>query len=202
MHFLAEDVATAHQPTAAELKAWYEKNNRAFALPSRATFRTCTFHRIAAGNTPEKTRESAGEDRWSAGGLEVCRLDSRSFYVPGLLRRRQVRAIGQEFGPEFAQALFQLKPGSWQGPIESGYGWHLVFVDSFTPGRIPAFEEVEPDVKTAWLADQKQRAWNKAYRDMRAKYTVFLPAPPETQSASAPAPPPKQIPTSFGEGPQ
>ncbi len=25
-------------------------------------------------------------------------------------------------------------------PIESGLGWHLVWVDSITPGRVPVFE--------------------------------------------------------------
>ena len=46
------------------------------------------------------------------------------------------------------------------------------------PGRVPAFEEIEPDVKTAWLGEQKALAWEKAYKEMRAKYTVLLPAPP------------------------
>ena len=61
---------------------------------------------------------------------------------------RSPEQLAKDFGSQFAQAVFKLKPGSWQGPVESGYGWHLVFVDSFTPGRIPAFEEVEPDVKS------------------------------------------------------
>ena len=77
-----------------------------------------------------------------------------------------------------------------------------MFVDSFTPGRIPAFEEVEPDVKSAWLADQREQAWHKAYEAMRAKYTVSLPAPSKKQTASAPVPalPKREIPTSSGEG--
>ena len=64
--------------------------------------------------------------------------------------------IAKEFGPEFAKAMLELKPGAWQGPVRSGYGWHLVFVNAMEPGRVPAFEEVEHDVKTQWL-DQKQR---------------------------------------------
>ena len=40
-----------------------------------------------------------------------------------------------------------------------------MFVDTVIPGRIPAFEEIEPDVKTAWLADQKQQTRQKAYTD-------------------------------------
>jgi hypothetical protein len=42
-------------------------------------------------------------------------------------------------------------------------------------------------VKTAWLAEQKMLAWENAYREMRAKYTVRLPRPPENANG-APAP--------------
>jgi hypothetical protein len=43
MQFLAEDVAAAHEPTAAELKAWYKKNADKFALPGRINFRHLYF---------------------------------------------------------------------------------------------------------------------------------------------------------------
>ncbi len=82
---------------------------------------------------------------------------------------------------------------------ESGFGWHLVFVDTLIPGRVPAFEEVEADVKTAWLAEQKARAWQKGYRDIRAKYTVLLPAPAESASANGDTSRSKQSPALSGE---
>ena len=91
--------------------------------------------------------------------------------------------------------------GSWQGPIESGFGWHLVFVDTATAGRVPDFEEIEPEVKTAWLTEQKSLAWEKAYKEMRDKYTVVLPKPPNEEiscrirtSAQTVAAPHSQIP--------
>ena len=90
--------------------------------------------------------------------------------------------------------MAKLEPGSWQGPVQSGLGWHLVFVDTAVPGRVPAFEEVEAEVKTAWLGEQKALAWQKAYNDMRAKYTVLLPdvpdpavSAPSTSSSTKPA---------------
>jgi parvulin-like peptidyl-prolyl isomerase len=79
------------------------------------------------------------------------------------------------FGLNFARALVNLKPGSWQGPVESGYGWHLIFVDSSAPGRVPAFEEIEPDIKSTWIEDQRTQAKAKAYETMRARYQVVLP---------------------------
>jgi len=108
--------------------------------------------------------------------------------------------LAKEFGPQFVVALEKLKPGSWQGPIESGYGWHLVYVETVIPGRVPAFEEMEADVKTAWLAEQKQHAWQKAYKEMRAKYTLLLPDPGAQPAANAP-PKPKQVPAPASEGP-
>ena len=80
----------------------------------------------------------------------------------------------------------------------------MVFIDTVVPGRVPAFEEVEAEVKTAWLVEQKAFAWQKAYKDMRAKYTVLLPAPPDALASAriAASPRRKEIPTSSGEGMQ
>lgn len=204
MQFLAEDVANSHEPTTAELKAWYEKNGQRFALPSRAAFRHLYF-------SPDRRGQKAHDDAVNAltkiAGQPADSKAAAALADPFMFQDYYGDSSGEQlakdFGPQFATALFQLKSGSWQGPIESGYGWHLLFIASITPRRIPAFEEVEPDVKTAWLGDQRDQAWRKAYESMRAKYTVFLPSPPENQSAGVPAPPPaKQIPDPSGEGPQ
>ena len=93
--------------------------------------------------------------------------------------------LRKEFGPTFAAAIVTLPTSSWQGPIESGFGWHLVFIDTVIPARTPAFEEIEPDMKQAWLAEQKAKAVKQAYDEMRAKYTVLMPAPPPEGAADA-----------------
>jgi parvulin-like peptidyl-prolyl isomerase len=180
MQFLAEDVAAAREPTTAELKAWYEKNSARFARQNRLNLRHLYFSPDRRGARARADAERAlarlagqPQDSKLAGAL------ADPFMFQDYYGDRTSEQLGKEFGPQFAQAVAQLKPGSWQGPVESGYGWHLVFVDSVVPGRVPAFEEVEPEVKTAWLGDQKAQSWSKAYDDMRAKYTVLLPAPPK-----------------------
>jgi hypothetical protein len=203
MQFLAEDVAAAHEPSTDELKAWFDKNKDKFALPSRYSFRHLYF-------SPDKRSKSAQEDAAKAlakiasqpENSELAASLGDQFMFQDYYGDRTPEAISKEFGLQFAVALEKLKPGSWQGPVESGYGWHLVYVDTVTPGGIPAFEEMGRDVKTAWLGEQKAQAWQKAYAEMRAKYTVLLPAPPDKEAAQVPAPAPKkQIPTSSGEGP-
>lgn len=203
MQFLAEDVAAAHEPTTAELKAWFDNNSNKFALPSRYSFRHLYF-------SPDKRGKNAQDDAAKAlskiAGQPEDSKRAISLADPFMFQDyygdRTPEALAKEFGPQFAVAFEKVKPGSWQGPIESGYGWHLVFVDTVIPGRIPALEEIESDVKTAWLGEQKATAWQKAYAEMRAKYVLLVPAPSDKEATQAPVPPPKkQVPALSGEAP-
>ena len=202
MQFLAEDVAAAHEPSTDELRSWYEKNRDVFALPSRLSFRHLYFSTDRRG---ARARDDAAKSLAMLAGEPQDSKLAASLADPFMLQDyygdRTAEQLAKEFGPPFAQSVARLAPGSWQGPIESGYGWHLVFVDNVVPGRTPAFEEVEPDAKTAWLGEQKERAWREAYETMRAKYTVLLPAPPDQASAAAAGPPPaKPAPDPAGAG--
>ena len=205
MQFLAEDVANAHEPTTTELKAWFEKNGNQFVLPGRITFHHLYF-------SPDQRGRRAHDDAVRAlAKIAAQPEDSQAasalgdpFMFQNYYGDSSAEQLAKDLGSQFAEAVFKLKLGSWQGPVESGYGWHLVFVNSFVPGRIPTFEEVQPEVKTVWLADQREHAWQKSYETMRAKYMVVLPRAPENQTASAPAPPlsNREIPASSSEGPQ
>jgi len=186
MQFLAEDVAAAREPTADELRAWFGEHSDLFALPGRVSFRHLYFSwdergKAARGDAEKALTELADDPSDSRRAASLA----DPFMFQDYYGDRTSEEIAREFGPAFALAVAKLAPGSWQGPLESGYGWHLVFVEGAVPGRTPAFEEVEPDVKTAWLGAQKAEAWRKAYAEMRARYTVALPAPPDDATAAA-----------------
>jgi len=205
MQFLAEDVAASHVPTTAELKTWFDRNRQKFALPSRLSFRHLYF---APDRRGTRAKDDAADALAKLAGqpedAKLAQALADPFMFQDYYRDRAPDYLGKEFGPQFALAVEKLRPGSWQGPIESGFGWHLVYVDTLVPGRVPAFEEIEGDVKTAWLSEQKATAWEKAYKDMRAKYVVLLPTPPEAQTVEriAATPRRKEIPASSGEGVQ
>ncbi len=185
MQFLAEDVAAAHQPTEVELKAWFAENAKLFEEPARVSFRHLYFSPDRRGAKAEAdARKALSEVKGEPQDIKFA--DADPFMFQDFYRDKTAKYLDKEFGPPFTAAAEKLPAGSWQGPIQSGFGWHLLFVDTVIPARAPAFEEIEPDVKQAWLADQKEKAVRKAYEDMRSKYTVLMPAaPPEG------APPPK-----------
>jgi hypothetical protein len=202
MQFLAEDINAAHEPSKDELQSWYEKNRNAFAQPPRVSFRHLYFSPDRRG---ARTRDDAAVALAKVAGepqdTKLAASLADRFMFQDYYRERGPENLAKEFGPKFALAVAKVPSGSWQGPIESGLGWHLVFIDTVVPGRVPPFEEIESDVKVAWLAEQKAKGWENAYREMRAKYTVLLAAPPDGASANAaPVIRRQDIGTSSGEG--
>ncbi|MEZ5572814.1 MAG: peptidylprolyl isomerase [Halioglobus sp.] len=177
MQFLAEDVAAAREPSNEELRDWYAQNSKIFAMPGRVSFRQIYFSPDRRGNNAQAdaAKALAGLSGQGVDSPQLANLGD-SIMLQDYFGDYSVERLAKEFGPEFAQTVMALTPGSWQGPIPSGLGWHLVFVDFVEPGRIPDLSEIEADVRRAWLAQQKDIAWQKAYEEMRAKYTILLPA--------------------------
>lgn len=176
MDFLAADLATLDEPDNAQLKAWFAKRSDRFALSPHLSFRHLYFSFDKHG---EAAREAAEAAIPSVAGKLPDSPDVASVADPFMFRNYYGDAtpeqMAKEFGPDFAKALFTLKPGSWQGPVQSGYGWHLIWVDSIEPGRVPAFEEIAPAVKSAWLDERFAEVKSNALREMRTRYVVSLP---------------------------
>jgi parvulin-like peptidyl-prolyl isomerase len=177
MQFLAEDVVAAHVPTEAELRAWFDENRARFEEPARVSFRHLYFSPDRRGVNARADAENALAELKDA-PEDTKFVSADPFMFQEYYRDRAAEYLNKEFGPPFTVAVAKLPAGSWRGPIESGFGWHLVFVDAVIPARAPPFEEIEQDVKNAWLDEQKTKSVEDAYKDMRAKYTVLLPAPP------------------------
>jgi peptidyl-prolyl cis-trans isomerase C len=189
MEFLAEDLSAVPEPTNAELEIWFKQNAGRFAFAPRVSFRHLYF-------SPDRRGAQAHDDAQHA----LTKLADASADAPTAAELADPfmfqdsygdsspDGLVRLFGLNFAQALFKLEAGSWQGPIESGYGWHLIFIDSITPRRVPAFEEVEVDVKSEWIEERRAAAKAKMYGSMRARYQVVLPEPAaKTAERRAPA---------------
>jgi peptidyl-prolyl cis-trans isomerase C len=192
MEFLAEDLSGIEEPSTDQLKTWYETNAQRFALPPRVSFRHLYFSFDRRGERTEEAAKTAlaalpGKPRDARDGAPLA----DPFMFQDTYGDRTFTQMATLFGLKFAQALFALKPGSWQGPIESGYGWHLIWIDSLTPSRIPPFEEVQSAVKSEWVADQREQAKRKMFDAMRTRYQVVVPEFPADPASDKPSPPPE-----------
>jgi peptidyl-prolyl cis-trans isomerase C len=179
MEFLAEGAAVDSEPSTDTLKAWFKENQQRFALLPRVSFRHLYFSPDQHGEHVREVAVSALEQvAGKPGDWKGADALGDPFMYQDYYGDRSFDDIVKLFGLDFARALVNLKTGSWQGPVESGYGWHLVYVDSLAPGRVPNFDEIEPDIKSDWIEARRIEAKRKAYEAMRARYQVVLPEKP------------------------
>lgn len=180
MEFLAEGASIDSNPSPDTLRVWFRDNAPRFSLPPRVSFRHLYFSPDRRG---ERTREGATQAMAQLSGKPADWKDAAAIGDPFMEQDyysdRSLEDMAKLFGSNFARQVVNIKPGSWQGPIESGYGWHLVFVDSSSPSRIPAFEEIEPEIRSEWIDDQRAQAKRKTYETMRARYQVVTPEAPK-----------------------
>ena len=188
MEFLANDTASVRDPAPGELQQWFAANQSRFATPPRVTFRHVYFSFDRRGEAARGDAVNALKARDSVAAQRPPAIPSGdAFMFQDRYTDRTPDQVAAIFGPAFADALFRATPRSWQGPIESGYGWHLVLIDAMDAARVPAFAEAEPAIRDAWMAEQRDASKRRAFETMRAKYEVALPGDmPDKVAASGP----------------
>jgi hypothetical protein len=174
MEFLTDDVAAQAQPTDEELSAYLNAHPNLFRVNGRATF-THVFL------DPQKHGENIARDAAKlltqlnqAGGKADVSALGDSLLLDQTFDRIPTGEIEKLFGDKFAAKFADLAPGQWQGPIESGYGVHLVFVSERTEGRLPALSEIRENVQREWANSRRMEANENFYRELLKRYTVTI----------------------------
>ena len=177
MEFLADDLSAVRNPSVEELRGWYARNPARFVDPDRRSFRHLYFSADRRGDRAQQDATRAlgklGRTRVDATALSAI---GDAFMFQEHYADRTAEQVAAIFGSYFAEAVRQLRVGTWQGPIESGLGWHLVLVTSATPGRVLDFDEMLVEIQAAWMEDQRAEARRRAFDMMKARYEVRVPA--------------------------
>ena len=67
--------------------------------------------------------------------------------------------------------------GQWQGPIESGFGVHLVLLSDRIDGSLPALEDVRAAVRREWTNARRMEANEQFYQTLLKRYVVTIERP-------------------------
>ena len=84
--------------------------------------------------------------------------------------------VRAQIGDEFLDQLLQLKPDeqTWQGPIRSQHGYHLVRLLAYAKSEDPQFENVRPAVLDDWQRDPQREALEAAKARIVSNYEVRI----------------------------
>jgi parvulin-like peptidyl-prolyl isomerase len=176
MEFLFKDLSSLEQPSEEALRQYFEENRSRYETPGKVTFTQVFF------DTDKRSVE--GADRAvkafieSSGTGDTDRSAAHRFGDASMLapycRECDGREIRNRFGEEFFVAVKDLSPGSWYGPVRSGYGLHAVYVEKRVDPRLPDFDEIRSEIEADWTSERQRMNTKKAYQEIRSEYRVLL----------------------------
>ncbi len=178
LEFLAKDLVALTPPTDEELRAYFAEHEARYQLPKRYTFTQVYVDPDKRGEATLADAErikaqliALGETIGDAGAL------GDTFMLQTYYPDKEPLEIQKNFGSGFTEALVELSPGQWHGPVLSGYGVHLVYVSNITQPPPPVFAELRERVEQDWTLEKGEELNEQFYANLRDRYTVVIESP-------------------------
>jgi hypothetical protein len=179
MEFLLQDTSSIPQPSDAEIAAYFQGHADAYRVPEQIAFTHVYFNASVRADRAEADAKAALAALTASGKLgSAGEVIGDPFMLGDDPSMKSQESIARDYGGIFASTLFGLPEGSWQGPIASTYGVHLVRVLERQPARLPDLTEVRDRVHDDLMAERLHVAVDSAYARVRSKYQVVVDPPP------------------------
>jgi len=171
--FLERDLEVTPDPSDAALERYYEQNRAQFTDPPTVTFSHVFFSPDSGGSDAAKRRAEAVLRRVQL--QKVLRAPDAGDRFP--LQRDYAGLnnidVAQLFGQfPIVDAVFSSPTGQWVGPVESGYGWHLIFISRRQAATLPPFSSIKDRVRQAYLEVTRREASEKKFEGTKLGYAI------------------------------
>ena len=183
MEFIAEDLSAIVEPTDEELASFFTENAESFAEPAVLSFAHIYFSPDKRGASTRADAELVLQEMRAAGATDSRDRGDR-FLMQLEYRRVSEQDVSTLFGSGFATELFANTDDGWTGPIESGFGLHLVRITDREARRIPSLDDVRERVLQEYQYAQKRKADEAMVEGLKAQYEIVVEPMPSANPAA------------------
>lgn len=177
MEFLTLGVVEEESATSeAELEAFYRAHSEEYRVPTLLTFAHVFVRAAGEAAVPAAAQTLLAELNDSQVDVaRALRLGDRFLYNRHYVERT-LDEVRSHFGASMAAALERanLDPDTWQGPMASEHGWHLVLMTGRRESRLPGFGEIEKSLRQDLEREKSERALESALSTIVSRYRVDL----------------------------
>ena len=167
MQFLAESGAAVLEPDDATLQVYLDNNPDVF-LPTAFI----AFDQLLLPNEqPDAIQEIRNR---LENGADPATLGSPSL-LPTTLDMTPAPVVERTFGTGFYEALAILPVGVWEGPVKSGYGWHLVRITAKSEPPVPPLSEIRDRVEAEWRTAKSKELQASFGEALLGRYSINMP---------------------------
>lgn len=166
------DVAATAEPSADELRRYFESYADRYVEPAALTLTHRFFSLDRRGDAAEADARAALEAL-----VTGATVDDDTFHAAKSLTLENAGRLERIFGTAFHDAVVERAGRSrpqheWFGPVPSAYGEHLVRLEAYAHGRRRTLDEVRDTVLEDWRRDHVAARESERYAEMRARYAV------------------------------
>lgn len=174
VEFISSDLATAIEPTETDLADYLRDNREQFEQPAQIDFIQVFVDPAKHGmNTEIYIKNLQDKLTQTDPGTDVSTIGDPIMLDQGYAQITE-HGLSRLFGDAFAKAVFELPVGSWQGPVTSGYGYHLVHISERSEARLPELDAVREKVRSEWFTAQRDSFDEAFYEGLRQRYEVII----------------------------
>ncbi len=166
MKFVFDDLSFTKKATTEDLEKFLTENSAMFIEPASISFNQVLF---------TKTKDSKDINIESKKFLE--RLEnSKSTKISTIGDKVEMneKSMTKIFGVEFVKSIFALPVHTWQGPIKTKHGIHLVYVHSKIEAKVPELSEIKDNVAIAWREEKMAEVNKVFYKELYKNYDIII----------------------------
>lgn len=171
MEFILEDIAAQTEPTDEELERFMTEHREQYLIDPQLSFRQVFVSVDRRGDGAEPYARQLLEQL--DGGADPDGLGD-SFPINQTTELSPLWKIKKDYGEAFSTQLLDLETGRWLGPLRSGFGLHLVFIDRRLVQPLPQLEDLREIVKRDWAVTLQNKLKDDAYARIRERYTITI----------------------------
>lgn len=181
MQFLSNDLTEMVPPTQEELETYMEEHIQQYMKPAIYSL----THIYFSPETREQPRADAESQLSLLDGKPLEAADGMGdrFGLPKVYTMVNANEMARRMGTEFTNSLATLPLGQWSGPVRSGYGLHLVYLQERIEPQRPEFAEVEKDVRNDLSYQRQSEMQDAIFKEMVAQYQLSFDLDPKVYGA-------------------
>ena len=173
MKYLFNDLSVVNKASEEELKEFVSAHPEKFMKPVTISFAQVYFD-------PKKHETTLVEDANTLLNKlrittikESTGLGDRSL-LPYEFRNKRKTDIDSMFGKEFTKQAFSSPSNTWEGPFESAYGMHLIYIHKRKEDHLPPLADIRDYVEEEWASLKQEEANEIFYESLYQHYEIIV----------------------------
>ena len=172
MQFLSNDVVAMIEPTADELKKYYNTHSVKYLNPPSYSLYQIAF-------SPENhidNYEAALRILKQFPNASFQEMENKGDQLPFsyFMEDLSTNELALQLGSKFPVGIEKQVLNKWVGPIPSGFGYHLVYITKKSASKLKDYESIKNEVIRDFEYDRQKEMDETIFKELKKKYEIDI----------------------------